>query len=249
MAGRLSSKVAIVTGADTGIGQAVAGLFAHEGASVVFAGRSDAAGQALVRKLSASGAEALFVKTDVTKTEDLQYLVSATVDKFGRIDVLVNNAGVHAPRGPETFDEINDYEAVFNVNVKSYLILCREVLPHMIRRKKGSIINTASAVADKAGHGLALFSASTSAIKSFTRSLAGEYADQNIRVNAVVPGMTTADLAPPGGELEQRLVRSIPMGRAAHAGEVAYGFLFFASDESSFCTGTSLVIDGGATAV
>jgi NAD(P)-dependent dehydrogenase (short-subunit alcohol dehydrogenase family) len=249
MAGRLADKVAIVTGATSGIGRAVAVLFAQEGAKVVFAGRREKSGAELEQELRAMGADALFVRTDVTKTEELQYLVNAAVGRHGRIDVLVNNAGVDSAYTSTEFDEIRDFEELFNVNVKSYLVMCREVLPYMIRQQRGSIINTSTVGGEVAAAGIASYAASKGAIRAFTRSLAGEYADQGIRINSIMPGLTVADSAPEDGELGQAAVKDVPMGRAAMPEEIAWGFVYFASDESSFCTGSNLIIDGGATAL
>ncbi len=249
MAGRMENKVAIVTGATSGIGQAIVLMFVREGAKVVIAGRWEKNGLELERGLKAIGADVLFVRTDVTKTEDLQYLVSAAIEKYGCIDVLVNNADAVTSYASSEFDEIRDYEELFNVNVKSYLVLCREVLPHMIRRQKGSIINTSSVSNEIAVPGIPAYAASQGAIKAFTRSLAGEYADQGIRVNSVMPGLSLADAVPEGVDINNLAAEIVPMGRAAQPEEIANGFLFFASDESSFCTGSNLVIDGGATAM
>ncbi|NLT13360.1 MAG: SDR family oxidoreductase [Clostridiales bacterium] len=247
MAGRLENKVAIITGATSGIGRAVAVLFVREGARVVVAGSLEQNGLDLERKLKALGADALYVRTDVTKTEDLQYLVSTAIAKYGQIDVLVNNAGAVSPSAPGGYDEIRDYEEIFNINIKSYLVLCREVLPHMTRLQKGSIINTSYVGAEMGAGGIASYAAGKGAINAFTRSLAREYADQGIRVNSVMPGLTLADTAPGGIDISSIAASTVPMGRAAQPEEIAYGFLFFASDESSFCTGSNLVIDGGAT--
>lgn len=249
MAGRLEDKVAIVTGATSGIGRAIAVLYVKEGAKVVFAGRSEKNGLALEQELKAMGGDVLFIRTDVTKTEDLQYLVNSTVEKYGRIDILVNNAGAIATHTSTDFDEIKDYEELFNINVKSYLVMCREVLPFMIRQQKGSIINTASVGGEITAPGVASYAASKGAIKAFTRSLAGEYADQGIRVNSIMPGLMISDTVPEGSDISKIAALTIPMRRAARPVEIAYGFVYFASDESSFCTGSNLVIDGGVTAM
>lgn len=249
MAGRLENKVAIITGATSGIGKAIAAVFVREGAKVVFAGRGEDIGLELEHKLKASGGDVLFVSTDVTKTEDLQYLVNTTVEKYGRIDVLVNNAGGNAAHASNIFDEIRDYEELFSINVKSYLVMCREVLPHMIRQKKGSIINTTTAGIETVSPGIASYAASQGAIKAFTRSLAAEYADQGIRVNSVTPGLTIADTVPDCIDINTLATNTIPMGRAAQPEEIASGFLFFACDESSFCSGSNLIIDGGTAAL
>jgi NAD(P)-dependent dehydrogenase (short-subunit alcohol dehydrogenase family) len=249
MAGRLDKKVAIITGATSGIGRAVADLFVKEGAKAVIAGHSEQNGLELECELQASGGDVLFVGTDVTKKEDLQYLVSVTIERYGRIDILVNNADVNSAYASAEFDEIRDYEEIFNVNLKSYLVLCREVLPHMIRQQKGSIINTSSAGSEISAPGIASYAAGKGAVKAFTRSLAGEYADQGIRVNAIMPGLSLTDSMPDGIDINSLAANTVPMGRAARPDEIANGFLFFASDESSFCTGSNLVIDGGATAL
>ncbi len=249
MAGRLENKVAIITGATSGIGRAITALFVKEGAKVVFAGRGEQSGLALEQELKLISPDVLFVMTDVTKTEDLQYLVNTTVEKYGRIDVLVNNAGVMSPSSSAKFDEIRDYEELFNVNIKSYLVMCREVLPCMIRQQKGSIINTASDGGDAVAFGISSYAASKGAIKAFTRSLAGEYADQGIRVNSIMPGLTSTDMTPESIDIAKASAAHIPMGRAAQPEEIAYGFVYFASDESSFCTGSNLIIDGGASAI
>jgi NAD(P)-dependent dehydrogenase (short-subunit alcohol dehydrogenase family) len=249
MAGRLVNKVAIVTGATSGIGRGIAVLFVKEGAKVVFAGRGEKSGLELERELRASGGDVLFVLTDVTKTEELQYLVNAAVERHGCIDILVNNAGAVSANASADLDVVGDYEDIFNVSVKSYLFMCREVLPHMIKQQKGSIINTSYVGGGAAAPGTASYAASKGAIKAFTRSLAGEYADQGIRVNSIMPGLTVTDAVPEGGELQRRALMGNPMGRAASPEEIAWGFVFFASDESSFCTGSNLIIDGGATAL
>ena len=249
MAGRLANKVAIVTGATSGIGRGIATLFIKEGAAVVFAGRGEKCGLELERELRAMGGNALFVLTDVTKTEELQYLVNVTVETHGRIDILVNNAGAVSTDISSDSDVVGDYEDIFNVSVKSYLIMCREVLPHMIKQQKGSIINTAPVTGEANISGIATYAASKGAIKAFTRSLAGEYADQGIRINAITPGLTADDECEESGELKKRVLSAVPMGRAASPEEIAWGFVFFASDESSFCTGSNLIIDGGATAM
>lgn len=249
MAGRLTNKVAIITGATSGIGRTTAVLFVREGAKVVFAGLREKTGQELEAELRSMGGDALFVQTDVSKTEDLQYLVNAAVERHGRIDILVNNAGAVSTSAPAVFDELRDYEEIFNVNVKSYLVMCREVLPHMIRQQKGSIINTSSVGGELSVPGITSYAASRGAIKAFTRSLAGEYADQGIRVNSIMPGLTITDMTSEENSYLSHAVTSVPMGRAASPEEIAWGFVFFASDESSFCTGSNLIIDGGATAM
>lgn len=234
MAGRLADKVVIVTGAASRIGQEVTALFVREGARVVFTDRRRESGDALEKKLRSMGYKALFVETDVTKTEDLQYLVSKTIEQYGRIDVLVNSAGAAAYSGAEDSD-------IGDIIVKSHLVTCREVLPHMVRQQKGSVVNTAVPGA--------AFAAGRDSVEAFTRALACEYADQGIRINCIVPGLVMDNSSPIDGAEAAGDLRDIPLGRVASPEEIAWGYVFFASDESSFCTGSILAIDGGAAAL
>jgi NAD(P)-dependent dehydrogenase (short-subunit alcohol dehydrogenase family) len=248
MADRLKGKTAIITGATSGIGRAAATLFVKEGAKIVFAGRREKNGEELERELNAIG-EAYFVRTDATKEGDLKKLVKTAYEKLGSIDILINNAGVVSNYDSTQFDVKRDYEDVFDVNIRAYLIMVREVLPYMIAQKKGSIVNTASIAAICGAPNIASYAASKGAVLAYTKTLAGEYARDGIRVNAILPGLTNSDMVPVGSEFEQMGVAVVPMGRAAKPEEIANGIIFFASDESSFCTGTSLVLDGGATAM
>jgi len=234
MAGRLADKVAIVTGAASGIGQAVTALFVREGARVVFADSCGENGASLEEKLRSMGGETLYVETDVTKTEDLQYLVNKTIERYGRIDVLVNNICV-AAYSPDEESDIGD------IIVKSHIVTCREVLPHMVRQGKGSVVNTAVPGA--------VFAAGRDPVEAFTRALACEYADQGIRVNCIALGFILDNTAPADNAAAGENLRDIPMGRAARTEEIAWGYVFFASDESSFCTGSTLAVDGGASAM
>lgn len=247
MADRLKDKVAIITGATSGIGWATAVLFVKEGAKVVFAGRRDEKGKVLEEELKNLGGDVLFVKTDVTKKSDLDRLVKKTIDCFGRIDILVNNAGILTEYAFTDMDEEKDFDEIFNVNVKSYFLLTQKVLPYMLKQKKGAIVNTSSIGGEVGVPMHASYSASKGAVKMFTRSLAIEYANQGIRINSIMPGLTNSDMVPVGGEFEQMAVKLVPMGRAASPEEIAPGVLFLASDEASFCTGIHLIIDGGAT--
>jgi NAD(P)-dependent dehydrogenase (short-subunit alcohol dehydrogenase family) len=232
MAGRLADKVAIVTGATSGVGRAIAVLFMNEGAKVVFAGRDESGGSVLEEELRTAGGDVLFVRTDVTKTEDLQYLVNKTVERYGRIDVLVISGG-------PVVEEVQDD------SVGIHIVLYREVLPYMIRQQKGSIVNT-SAVADIASE-MASPTVGKGAVKAFTQALAAEYADQGIRINCIIPGHAISCATEAGSE--EKSIRGVPMGRPARPEEIAWGYVFYASDESSFCTGSTLIIDGGASAV
>ena len=249
MGNRLEGKVAIVTGATSGIGEAVVKLFAAEGAKVVFAARRLEKGQALEEALRAEGGQVSFVQTDVTNNDDLKNLVAKTLEIYGCIDILINNAGTLRNYESENMDIEKDYDNVMNTNVKSYFILTKEVIPHMLEKGKGSIVNTASVGAEIAVPFHASYAASKGAVRQFTKSLAVEYATRGIRVNCVMPGLTTSEMVPVGGDFEAGVLPSVPVARAAMPEEIATGFLFLASDEASYVTGASLVIDGGLTIV
>jgi NAD(P)-dependent dehydrogenase (short-subunit alcohol dehydrogenase family) len=246
---RLDGKIAIVTGATSGIGEAVVKLFAKEGAKVVFAARRTDKGEELEKKFRATGGDVTFIRTDVTKIDDIKNLVAKTIELYGQIDVLVNNAGILRKYDSTNMDEERDFDEVFNTNVKSYFLLSKEVIPHMLKKGKGSIINTASVGSEIAVPFHASYSASKGAIRQFTKSLAVEYAKGGIRVNAVLPGLTRSEMVPEGGDFEINVLSSVPMGRSATSEEIAMGFLFLASDEASYCTGTLLIMDGGLTSI
>jgi len=244
---RLDGKVAIVTGATSGIGEAVVKLFAKEGAKVVFSARRLEKGEAIKKQIQSEGGDVEFVKADATKLEDLKNIVAKTIASYGKIDILVNNTGLLLPYNSAEMDEEKHFDDIFNTNVKSFFLLTREVLPHMLKNGKGSIVNTASVGAEVGTPFHASYSASKGAVRQFTKSLALEFATQGIRVNAILPGLTTTEMAPAGGEFEANVLPAVPMARPAQPEEIASGYLFFASDESSYCTGSLLIMDGGLT--
>lgn len=243
---RLENKVSIVTGATSGIGSAIAKLFAAEGSKVVFTGRRKEQGEQVEKEIRDTGGEALFFQADNTKEEDLKNLVAFTLEKYEKIDVLVNNAGVLTT---SEFTELNldeDFDWIMNVNVKSYMRLMQLVIPVMKENKGGSIINTASIGALQALPFNVTYATSKAAVKHMTESVAAAYAKDNIRVNAILPGLTYSDMVKKGSEFEKIQLPMIPLGRGAEPEEIAHGALFFASDECKFCIGSSLVMDGGA---
>ncbi len=249
MAGRLEGKVAIITGTTSGIGRATAVLFAKEGAQVVAAGRRENLGKELVDEIKGNGGKAVFVKTDVTINADLKKLVKTAIDLHGRIDILVNNAGIGRVFNFIEMDEARDFDDVFNTNVKSYFMLSKEVLPYMLERKKGSIVNLGSVSSEVGIPRLVSYGATKGAVRQFTRSLAVELAKTGVRVNAVLPGATYSGMVQAGGEFEAIIKVVQPMGRVASPEEIAPAILFLASDEASFCTGTLLSVDGGETSI
>lgn len=244
---RLDGKIAIVTGGTSGIGKAIAERFSAEGASVVFSGRNLERGKELETALRKNNREAIFVQGDLRCSKTVNALVSAALDQFGRIDVLVNNAGRGSVFQIEDMDEDRDYDTVFDLNVRACFRLCGAVLPHMRAKNSGAIVNISSIGAITGMPDQMSYAASKAAVLQLTRSIAVEYADKGIRCNAVLPGLTNTGSVPPGSRLEKKLLSIVPMKRAARGEEIAAAALFFADEECAFCTGASLVVDGGTT--
>lgn len=244
--GKFDGKVVVVTGATSGIGLAAAEQFASEGATLVLAGRRQERGDELVAKLADRGAEASFVRTDVCQQADIDNLADFALEKYGRIDVLCNNAG-YGGREHYLVHEYTDEtcEKYFASNVFSTMRLCRKVLPSMVAQGTGSIVNTSSLAAELAVPFDSCYGATKGAIRSFTRTVAVEYAKHGIRCNCVLPGLTRTEMIPEGSPIEDMVKETIPLGRAAQPEEIAAAILFLASDDASFCTGVSLLVDGG----
>lgn len=244
---RLQNKVAIIAGATSGIGKAMAALFAEEGAQVIFTGRREAAGKAVEEEIRKLGYNAEFVQVDSTNPEQLQALVDHVLAKYGRIDVLCNNAGVSAGGEFTQMDLEKEFDWLMNVNVRTYFALSKLVIPHMQKAGAGSIINTASVGAVMAMPYQVTYAATKAAVVQMTRSLAKRYAAEGIRVNSLLPGLTHSEMVEEGSAFEKAVLPTVPMKRAASAREIAMGALFLASDESSYATGLSLLLDGGVS--
>lgn len=253
--GRLAGKVAIITGAGSGIGQAMALLFAREGATVVAAGRTPASIEETVAMIQAeTGREALAVEADVAVPADVERMVRETVTHFGRIDILCNNAGIGSSKDVIAV-EPDEWDQVFAVNVRGVYLGCKYALPHMLAQGGGAIINTASVLALVGAPERAAYCASKGAVVALTKQIAVEYADRGIRCNCLCP--TTVDTpwvdrllanAPDPAARRRALEERQPMGRLATAEEVAAAALYLASDDAAFVTGTAMVIDGGLSA-
>lgn len=250
---RLEGKVALITGAASGMGNVAAALFAREGARVMLADVADEAAERAVAGIARAGGEVAYVHADVSKGEDARGMVEATVQRFGRLDVLYNNAGVFPAGDGSVVDTPESvWEFTINVNLKGVFLGCRYGIPAMLDSGGGSIVNVASFVAlmGAAAPQIA-YTASKGGVLAMTREIAVEFARSGIRANALCPGPVEtpllAELLADPKRRDRRLVH-IPVGRFGRAEEIANAALFLASDESSYMTGAALVVDGGITA-
>ncbi len=253
MAGRLAHKVALITGAASGMGRAAAELFAAEGAQVVVSDVSEAAGQDVVDAITAAGGAATFVRADVARADDCEAMVRAATETFGGLHVLYNNAGIFPADDGGALDTPEaTWERVMEINLKGVWLGCKAGIPAMLASGGGSIVNVASFVAIMgAATAQIAYTASKGGVLSMTREIAVEYARQGIRANSLCPGPIQTPLLEEllsDPERRARRMVHIPMGRLGRAAELAQAALFLASDESSFMTGASLVVDGGITA-
>ncbi|MDE2727395.1 MAG: SDR family oxidoreductase [Gemmatimonadota bacterium] len=247
---KLEGRVALITGGGTGIGAATARLFAEEGAAVCVTGRRKAPLDEVVSAIEATGGRALAVTGDVAITEDCQRMVDQTTATFGKIDVLVNNAGTGPLMDAErTTDEI--WDQIIGTNLSGAFRLIRTVLPGMVARKAGSIVNVSSILAQSGMKKSAAYGASKAGLDQLTRVLAVEFADRGIRVNAVAPGWVDTPMTESvqaHAAMYERLKKKHPMDRFGVPDEVAQAILFLASDQASFTTGSVLMVDGGWSA-
>jgi NAD(P)-dependent dehydrogenase (short-subunit alcohol dehydrogenase family) len=247
----MNTPVVLITGALTGIGRAAALAFAKEGSRLVVSGRHEEVGQALVGELRALGAEAEFIRADVRREEDVRELVDRTVDRFGRLDAAVNNAGTEGHPGPVTEQSADSYAATFDTNVLGTLLSMKHELRVMQAQGSGSIINISSTYGHLGARGASVYSASKHAVEGLTKSAALEAAASGVRINAVAPGpIETAVLDRFTGSAERKagLVAGVPLQRAGDPDEIAQAIVFLSSSKSSFTTGQVLSIDGGKSA-
>ena len=254
MAERLKGKVAIITGAGSGIGAATAELFAREGAAVLVVDRAADGAEATTARIQDAGGEARTSVADVQEEARVAGMVAMALAAWGRIDILVNNAGVGGG-GNILAVTTEQVERILGTNLLGPLLCCKHALPAMLERGGGAIVNVASISASSGIPNQAIYAPSKAAILQLTRQLAVEYAARNIRVNAVSPGtIETAMLRRTPGSTEplspglQWLLDRHPIGRFGRAAEVAAAILFLTSDEASFITGADLAVDGGYTA-
>jgi len=250
---RLQNKVVLITGAGSGIGRETSLLFASEGAQVVVVDVNDGAGEAVAAEIREAGGTAVYAHADVSKSAEAEGMIRIAEASFGRLDVLFNNAGIsHAQDDDAVATDEEVWDLTMNINLKGVFLGCKHGIPALRRSGGGSIINTASFVAllGAATPQLA-YTASKGGVLAMTRELAVIHARENIRVNALCPGPLRTELLMKYLDTEekrQRRLVHIPMGRFGEAKEIAQAALFLASDESSFTTGATFLVDGGITA-
>lgn len=249
---RLANKVAVVTGSAGGMGEAEAKLFAREGAKVVVADMLEAEGEAVAAAIAEAGGEAVYTRLDVTAEEDWQETVATTVTRFGGLDILVNNAGISGSGDPDLLSTAT-WDRLMEINAKGVFLGMKYAISAMQQAGGGAIVNISSISGFIGQDYIHMgYNASKGAVRIMTKSAAVQYAADRIRVNSVHPGMMPpmrTSVASADPERRRQRLSLIPLGRPGERDEVAYAVLFLASDETSYITGTELVVDGGFTAL
>jgi len=257
--GKLDEKVAIITGASSGIGRATALLFAREGAKVVVADNVVSGGEETVSMIREAGGEACFIKTDVSIELDIKGMIEVALDDYGKLDILFNNAGIAEKPAPTHETQVADWDRVISINLKGVFLGMKYAIPEMLKGGGGVIINTASLAGVKGVPYQPAYNASKAGVIQLTKTAALEYAAQNIRVNCILPGVIWTPMVETrakdnaGGDAEEGkklfIARGLsPAGRLGEPEEVAQAALFLACDDSSFINGVSLPLDSGALA-
>ena len=255
---RLKDKVAIITGAASGIGKASALVFGREGAKVMCADVNAEGAEATARQIADTSGEAASIRVDVSQESEVQEMISATVDRWGRLDVLYNNAGIGWGM-PVTQVPVEQWDRLMDINLKGVFLGCKHAIPAMLKNGGGSIVNTASDAGLIGTAMLSPYCASKGGVVLFTKSLAVEWAAQGIRVNCVCPGVIRTPILDPflqtavaagakPEEVWQRMARAHPIGRVGEPEEVGKAVAFLASEDASFITGVALSVDGGFAA-
>lgn len=245
---RLQGKTALVTGATSGIGQAIAEAFAREGARVIIVGRDRLRGQAVVDAIHAAGGQATFLAADLASMVDVRRLATEATAALGHIDILVNNAGIFPFAATAQTDEAT-FDAAIATNVKGPFFLTAALAPQMAQRGSGKIINITTMVAHVGMPGTALYGATKAALTLLTKSWATEFGPSGVNVNAISPGPTRTPGTAGMGEGLDHLASTLPAGRPALPGEIAEAAVYLASDEANFVHGATLPVDGGRIAI
>jgi NAD(P)-dependent dehydrogenase (short-subunit alcohol dehydrogenase family) len=252
MTGKLQDKVAVITGAASGIGRATALLFAREGARVVVADWDKSGGSRIAEEIVEAGGEAVFVRTDVSQADDVRSLINAAVEAYGRLDVLFNNAGVEGELVPTADCSLENWDRVISINLKGVFLGMKYAIPHMVSNGGGTIINNASVAGVVGFAGLPAYCASKGGVIQLTKAAALEYAKAGLRVNAICPGIIATPMVErvlgDSEEMKKTFEALEPVGRFGTPEEVARLALFLATEDSSFCTGAPFIVDGGFVA-
>lgn len=248
--GRLDGKIAVVTGAGSGIGQGTAIMFAKEGAKVVCANRNKDDGKATVDAIKAFGGDAVFVPTDVRKKGDIEHLLKAALDTFGDVTTLFNSAGILVHK-PYLEHDDNDLEKVFETNFRGYYWMMQAFLPTLVKNGHASITNVASISVMKPETNAYLYGAFKAAINKMTRDMIREFSPQGVRLNVICPGPVQTNLTPEwvrsNPDVQAQICKEVcPVGRLGKPDDIAYAAVWLASDEADWVTGSTIVIDGGA---
>ena len=251
MTGRLQDRVALITGGNSGIGRACALLFAREGAHVIVAARSVERGEETVDLVRQAGGEAFFAKGDVSDPDSARDMVSAGVERYGGLDILVNAAGIAGPFVRTADIEVADWDRVININLRGVFLMSKYAVPAMLKRGQGTIINMGSVAAVTPTPRTAVYAAAKGGVVQLTKAMAVEYGARLIRVNCIIPGfIETPMTAPtiPADQTRRDYSDFWPLPRLGQPEDVARTCLYLASDESSFTTGAVIMVDGGWTA-
>jgi NAD(P)-dependent dehydrogenase (short-subunit alcohol dehydrogenase family) len=252
MPGKLEGRVAIVTGAASGIGRATALLFAAEGAKVVAADWDEEKGQSVAEEILERGAGATFVRADIASPDDVRRTVEKAVQSYGHLDIIFNNAGIEGEQAPTADCTLENWDRVIGINLKGVFLGMKYAIPEMLKNGGGAIINNASVAGIVGFQGIPAYCASKGGVIQLTKTAALEYAKQGIRVNAICPGVIATPMVERfigDNEQVQKAFEALePVGRFGRPEEVAQLALFLASEDSSFCTGASFVVDGGFVA-
>jgi NAD(P)-dependent dehydrogenase (short-subunit alcohol dehydrogenase family) len=251
---RLKNKVALITGGTSGIGEAVAELFAREGAKVAITGRNESRGHAITTRILKAGGEAIFLRTDVRKAAECQRSVDETLQSFGHLDILFNNAGVFFPQTALECTE-EEWDLQIDINLKGTFLMSKSALVPMLAQGQGVIINNSSGWGIVGGDRAVAYCASKGGVVLLTKAMAVDHGRQGIRVNCICPGDIDTPMLPEDARMRGLDWKTYlagcenrPMGRIGTVDEIAKAVLFLASDDSSFMTGAALVVDGGGSA-